>query len=332
MSRRVTLIPGDGIGSEVVKAACDVVDAMKLGISWEFKEAGLATFEKTGSALPDDTIESIKKNKIALKGPTTTPVGKGHKSSNVLLRQALDLYASIRPIKSLPGIKSRYTDVDLVVVRENTEGLYKGIEHKIAEGTVVSLKVVTEKASLRIARKAFALAKECEKKSVTVAHKANILKLGDGLFLDCAHQAAKDFPEVEAKDAIIDALCMRLVSDPTQFDILLMENLYGDIVSDLCAGLIGGLGLVPGANIGDDAAVFEAVHGSAPDIAGKGVANPIAMILSSSMMLQHMGEASAAKALNAAIYKAMTKGDVKTPDLGGSSTTDDMARAVIAQL
>lgn len=332
MSRRVTLIPGDGIGSEVVEAARQVVDELNLGITWELKHAGLGALNETGNALPEATLDSIRANTVALKGPTTTPIGKGHKSANVLMRQALDLYACVRPVKSLPGVPTRYTDVDLIVVRENTEGLYKGLEHVVAPGTVISLKVVTESASLRIAKKAFEIATLMKRKDVAIVHKANILKLGDGLFLECAYRVAKENTNIAVRDVIIDAMCMKLVTNPCQFDILLMENLYGDIISDLCAGLVGGLGLIPGANIGDQAAVFEAVHGSAPDISGKGIANPIAMILSAGLMLQHMGEAQAAQKVESAVNQVLLEDRFKTPDLGGSATTKELTRAIISRL
>jgi isocitrate dehydrogenase (NAD+) len=329
MSRRVTLIPGDGIGPEVVESARRVVDALKLGITWDECDAGLVALNKVGNSLPEDTLNSVRQNGFALKGPTTTPVGTGHKSANVLMRQALDLYACIRPVKSLPGLKTRYSDVDLIIVRENTEGLYKGLESEIVPGTVISLKVVTAAASQRIAKKAFALATSLQRKRVTTVHKANILKLGDGLFLKCARQAGEASPQIICDDVIIDAMCMKLVTNPNPFDVLLMENLYGDILSDLCAGLVGGLGVVPGANIGDEVGVFEAVHGSAPDIAGTGVANPIAMILSAAMMLEHMHELDCASRVRAAVSKVLELGQIRTPDLGGKSSSLEMTDAII---
>lgn len=332
MSRRVTLIPGDGIGSEVTEAARSVVDALHLGIAWEYCDAGLAALNRIGSALPEQTLSSVRSNQLALKGPTTTPIGGGHKSANVLMRQALDLYACIRPVKSFAGIKSRYANVDLIVVRENTEGLYKGLEQEITPGTVISLKVVTKKASERIAQKAFELGLAHQRKKLTIVHKANILKLGDGLFLNTGLEVAKHFAGIQTNDMIIDALCMKLVMDPNQFDMLLLENLYGDIVSDLCAGLVGGLGIVPGANIGDDSAVFEAVHGSAPDIAGKGIANPIAMILSAALMLRHMNEHAAAERVEKAVERVLSLGQIRTPDLGGTAQTSDVTRAIISEL
>jgi len=332
MSRRVTLIPGDGIGPEVVESARRVVDALKLDIAWEYRDAGLGAVDKYGSPLPEETLTSIKNNRIGLKGPTTTPIGTGHKSINVVLRQALELYACIRPVKSLPNVESRYHDVDLIIVRENTEGLYKGLESQITNDAVVSLKVVTRAASIRIAQCAFSLAKKQNRKKVSTIHKANILKLGDGLFLNCARKVAEDYPEITAEDVIIDALCMKLVTDPNRFDVLLLENLYGDIVSDLCAGLVGGLGLVPGANLGEQNAVFEAVHGSAPDIAGKGIANPIAMILSAVLMLEHLSERSAAERLYQAVCKVLKLGAFRTPDLGGTSSTAQVTEAIISQI
>lgn len=332
MPHHITLIPGDGIGPEVSRATLRVLEATGVRIEWEEKPAGLVAFERFGEALPQETIDSVKKNKVALKGPTATPVGGGHVSANVRLRKALDLYASIRPVRSVPGVKSRYDDVDLVVFRENTEGLYAGLENEVSDGVIVSIKVVTRAASLRIARAAFEFARKFGRKKVTVVHKANILKKGDGFFLRCCREVAAEYPEIAVEDAIIDACCMKLVADPTSFDVLLMENLYGDIISDLCAGLVGGLGVVPGSNIGEHAAVFEAVHGSAPDIAGKGVANPTALMKSAVLMLEHIGELSAAERLGAAINKVIAEGKHTTKDLGGSAGTDEITDAIIAAL
>src|SRR5215203_3042947 len=276
----VTLIPGDGIGPEIIAATVRIIEASGVDIVWETQIIGAYALEKFGTTIPDATIESIKRNKVALKGPLTTPVGKGFTSVNVGLRKALDLYANVRPIRALPNIPSRNPELDLVIVRENTEDLYAGLEHIVVPGVVESIKIITEKASTRIARYAFEYAKANGRKKVTAVHKANIMKLSDGLFLECFYNVAKDHPDIEADDKIIDNCCMQLVMRPEQFDVLVMENLYGDIVSDLCAGLIGGLGLAPGANIGEQGAVFEAVHGSAPDIAGQGIANPTAILMS----------------------------------------------------
>ncbi|MEC9466584.1 MAG: isocitrate/isopropylmalate dehydrogenase family protein [Myxococcota bacterium] len=332
MPHCITLIPGDGIGPEVAEAAKRVLDSTGVSISWDEQLCGLGAIVETGDALPKETLESARQNNVALKGPTTTPVGGGHVSANVRLRRELDLYASVRPATTMEGIPSRYEGVDLVLFRENTEGLYAGLENKVSQGVVVSIKVVTEKATDRIAKAAFEYARKHGRKTVTAVHKANIMKLGDGLFLDRVHEMAKNYPEIEYDQAIIDACCMRLVKDPSQFDVLLMENLYGDIVSDLCAGLVGGLGVVPGANIGDDVAVFEAVHGSAPDIAGKGIANPLGLIKSSVLMLEHIGELSAAERLAEGIARAMKSGKAVTGDLGGSASTTDVADAIIAEL
>ncbi len=328
----VTLIAGDGIGDEVTKACIRAIAATSVQIDWDIQAAGLQAVHECGVALPSATLDSIKKNGVALKGPTTTPIATGHKSANVLMRQALDLYACIRPVKSVPGIKTRYDNVDLIIVRENTEGLYSGQEVQITPDTVASLKIVTRKASEKIAHSAFALARKLGRKRITVVHKANILKMGDGLFLHTAETVAKDYPEIKLDDMIIDALCMKLVTNPCQFDMLLLENLYGDIVSDLCAGLVGGLGVVPGANIGDHAAVFEAVHGSAPDIAGQNKANPTAMMKSAAMMLEHLKETRAAHLLSNAIDTVLLQGQVRTADLGGNATTEQFTNAVIEQI
>jgi len=331
MPHVVTLIAGDGIGEEITRACVQVIEAVGIKIDWDVQSAGLKAINSLGSALPEATIESIRRNKVALKGPTTTPVGTGHKSANVLIRQSLDLYACVRPVKSIPGVKTHYENVDIVIVRENTEGLYSGQEVEITPGTVVSLKVVTQKASENIAKAAFELARKLGRKQVTVVHKANILKKGDGLFLSTALQVAKVYPNIEVNDVIIDALCMKLVTNPSSFDVLLLENLYGDIVSDLCAGLVGGLGVVPGANLGDQIAVFEAIHGSAPDIAGKNVANPTAMLKSAVMMLDFLGEKKAALKITNAIDQVLKKSKVRTADLGGKATTAEFTNEIIAQ-
>jgi isocitrate dehydrogenase (NAD+) len=301
-------------------------------VKWEELPAGLEAFKEIGDALPPSTVERVRQLGVALKGPTATPIGEGHVSANVRLRKALDLYASIRPVRSLPGVKTRYEDVDLVVFRENTEGLYAGLENVVSKDVVVSIKVVTADASRRIARSAFEYARKHGRKRVVAVHKANILKLGDGLFLKCARDIAAQYKDIEFTDAIIDACSMRIVTDPTQFDVLLMENLYGDILSDLCSGLVGGLGVVPGANIGEDSAVFEAVHGTAPDIAGKGIANPTALIKSAQLMLEHIGELSAAERLSEATDRVLAAGEVRTGDLGGFATTEQFADAIAAAL
>ncbi|HEX5709268.1 MAG TPA: isocitrate/isopropylmalate dehydrogenase family protein, partial [Pyrinomonadaceae bacterium] len=286
MKHTITLIPGDGIGPEVTAAVVRIIEAAGVEVQWETHYAGAQALEKFGTTLPDELLESIKRNRVALKGPITTPVGKGFTSVNVGLRKALDLYANLRPVRALPNVPCRYPELNLVVVRENTESLYAGLEHIVVPGVVESLKIITEKASTRIARYAFEHSRRDNRKKVTCVHKANIMKLSDGLFLDCFRKVAAEYPEIEAEDKIVDNACMQLVMRPEQFDVMLLENLYGDIVSDLCAGLIGGLGLVPGANIGELGAVFEAVHGSAPDIAGQGVANPTALLQSAILMLR----------------------------------------------
>lgn len=332
MKHTITLIPGDGIGPEIIAATVRVIESTGIDVEWETHILGAQALEKYGTTLPDSAIDSIKKNRVALKGPVMTPVGKGFTSVNVGLRKALDLYANVRPVKALPNVECRYPELDLVIVRENTEGLYSGIEHVVIPGVVESLKVITEKASTRIARYAFEYARDNGRKKVTAVHKANIMKLSDGLFLECFHNVAKDFPEIEADDKIIDNCCMQLVMRPEQFDVLVMENLYGDILSDLCAGLIGGLGLAPGANIGEQGAVFEAVHGSAPDIAGQGIANPTAIMLSAIQMLLHIGEREAARAFESALLEVFAEGTTITKDLGGTAKTVEFANAIIAKL
>ena len=329
---RITLIPGDGIGPEVASAVVRVIEAAGVEIEWETHYAGALALEKFGDTLPNELLESIKRNKVALKGPVTTPVGKGFKSVNVGLRKALDLYANLRPIRALPNVPCRNPNLDLVVVRENTESLYSGLEHVVVPGVVESLKIITEKASTRIARFAFEFARREERERITGVHKANIMKLSDGLFLECFHKVAEEYPEIKADDIIVDNASMQLVMRPEQFDILLCENLYGDIVSDLCAGLIGGLGLVPGANIGEKGAVFEAVHGSAPDIAGKGIANPTALLQSAILMLQHISERAAADKIETAMLKTFEAGKVRTRDIGGSASTDEFADAIISKM
>ncbi|HEV7860061.1 MAG TPA: isocitrate dehydrogenase (NAD(+)) [Pyrinomonadaceae bacterium] len=329
MKHTITLIPGDGIGPEVSSAVVRMIEAAGATVEWETHYAGAQALEKFGETLPADLLESIKRNKVALKGPITTPVGKGFTSVNVGLRKALDLYANLRPVRALPNVPSRYPELDLVVVRENTEDLYSGIEHVVVPGVVESIKIITEKASTRVSRFAFNYARREGRKKVTAVHKANIMKLSDGLFLDCFRNVSRDYPEIEADDKIVDNACMQLVMRPEQFDIMLLENLYGDIVSDLCAGLIGGLGLVPGANIGEQGAVFEAVHGSAPDIAGQGIANPTALLQSGILMLRHLGEREAAQRLESAMLKVFEEGKVRTRDIGGQSKTMEFAEAII---
>jgi isocitrate dehydrogenase (NAD+) len=332
MDHTLTLIPGDGIGPEVTRAATEVIAACGIKIQWEPHDAGAEAAEKYGNPCPDELIQSIQKNRIALKGPVGTPIGKGFRSVNVTLRRALDLYACVRPVRSLKGVPSRYESVDLTIIRENTEGLYSGIEHMVVPGVAESLKIVTEKACQRISDFAFRHARSAGRKKVTVVHKANIMKLTDGMFLDVARRTARRFPEIETHEVIVDACSMQLVRDPSRYEVLVMDNLYGDILSDLCAGLVGGLGVVPGANIGDDCAVFEAVHGSAPDIAGKGVANPTAVILSGAMMLHYMGERESARRIERAVERVYAETDTRTYDLGGSASTDEFARAVIGLL
>ena len=332
MKHTVTLIPGDGIGPEIVAATVRIIEASGIDVAWETHILGAQALEKFGTTLPEATTESIKKNKVALKGPQMTPVGKGFTSVNVGLRKALDLYANVRPIKNLPNVPSRYSDVDLVIVRENTEGLYAGLEHTVIPGVVESLKIITEKASTRISRYAFEYARSHGRKRVTCVHKANIMKLSDGLFLECFRKVAEEYPEIEADDKIVDNCCMQLVLKPEQFDVLVLENLYGDIVSDLCAGLIGGLGLAPGANIGEQGAVFEAVHGSAPDIAGQGIANPTAILMSAIMMVRHLGEMDAASRIEKAMLDVFAEGKSLTRDLGGTAKTNEFARAIVEKL
>jgi len=332
MKHRITLIPGDGIGPEVAAAVVRIIEASGVEIEWEEHIAGQEALDKFGKTLPDELIESIQRNKVGLKGPITTPVGKGFTSVNVGLRKTLDLYANLRPVRALPNVPCRNPNLDLVVVRENTESLYSGIEHEVVPGVVESLKIITEKASTRIARFAFTYARSEKRKKITAVHKANIMKLSDGLFLRCFEEVGKLYPETERQNMIVDNASMQLVMRPEQFDILLCENLYGDIVSDLCAGLIGGLGLVPGANIGEKGAVFEAVHGSAPDIAGQGIANPTALLQSAILMLNHIEERQAAEKIETALLKVFADGKVRTRDIGGTSSTDEFADAIISAM
>ena len=327
----ITLIAGDGIGPEVTGAVVRILAASGVAIDWDPHDAGQRAVESAGDPLPQTLLDSVTRNRVALKGPVTTPVGSGFTSVNVGLRKALDLYANLRPVANLPGVTSRFQDVDLVIVRENTEDLYAGLEHIVVPGVVESLKIITEKASTRIAEFAFAHVRRTGRRKITAVHKANIMKLGDGLFLDSARAVARRFPDVEYEERIVDAACMRLVMRPEDFDVLLLPNLYGDIVSDLAAGLVGGLGVVPGANLGHDAAVFEAVHGSAPDIAGQNVANPTALLLSAALMLDHIGEPAAAGRIRRALGETLA-GTVRTRDLGGTASTTDFADEVIRQI
>ncbi len=329
MAYNITLIPGDGIGPEVIKAARIVLEASGVKINWEIVEAGEEVIQKFGTPLPNYVIDSIKKNKVALKGPITTPIGTGFRSVNVALRQTLELYANIRPVKSYKGVPSRYSDIDLVIVRENTEDLYAGIEHKIGEDAAESIKIITRKASERIARFAFELTKREKRKKVTVVHKANIMKYTDGLFLECVRKVSQEYPEIVFEEMIVDAMSMKLVQVPNNYDVLVMPNLYGDILSDLAAGLVGGLGVVPGANIGDKEAVFEPVHGSAPKHKGKFIANPTATILAGVMMLKYLGENKAADRVEKAVVKVLEEGKYLTRDLGGNTGTIEYAEAVI---
>jgi isocitrate dehydrogenase (NAD+) len=332
MSHVITLIPGDGIGPEVTESVVRIFLAAGVDIEWERHDAGVLAFEKTGETLPAALLESIRKNRVALKGPVTTPIGQGFTSVNVGLRKALDLYANLRPVRNLPGVASRFTDVDLIIVRENTEDLYAGLEHEVVPGVVESLKIITEKASTRIARFAFEYARRYGRKRVTAIHKANIMKLGDGLFLDSIRNVSRSYTDIGYDERIVDAACMHLVMHPEKLDVLLLPNLYGDIVSDLCAGLVGGLGVVPGANLGAEIAVFEAVHGSAPDIALKNLANPTALLLSGLMLLDHIGERARAERIRSALGAVLVAGQVRTRDLGGSASTTDFTEAICAEI
>ncbi len=332
MARTITLIPGDGIGPEVSAATVRVLEAAGAELEFETHLAGAEALAKYGDPLPDALIESVERHRVALKGPVTTPVGTGFRSINVELRQRFELYANLRPARTLESLPTLFPGVDIVVVRENTEDLYSGLEHVVVPGVVESLKIITAKASTRIARWAFEYARRNGRKRITAVHKANIMKLSDGLFLECFRTVAKDYPEIKADDKIVDNMCMQLVTRPQDWDMLLMENLYGDIVSDLCAGLVGGLGVVPGANIGDDAAVFEAVHGSAPDIAGKNLANPLALMRSAILMLRHLGKDEVAERVRAAIRDVVVRQKIRTRDLGGEATTSGFADAVVGAI
>jgi len=334
MAHRITLIPGDGIGPEVADATVRVVEAAGVEIEWERVDAGIAAERATGKYLPDNVFESLARTSVGLKGPVGTPVGGGHPSVNVALRKKLDLFVNFRPVKMLPGLKTRYADlpVDLVIFRENTEDLYAGIEHEVVPGVVESLKIITRAASIRIAREAFRFAASHDRRKVTAIHKANIMKMSDGLFLRCCREVAADYPQVEYAELIVDNACMQMVTRPETYDVLVLPNLYGDIVSDLAAGLVGGLGIVPGANLGDTVAVFEAVHGSAPDIAGKGLANPTALIQSACLMLDHLGEREAAARIMRSLEAVYAEGRHLTGDVGGSAGTREFTDAVAGRL
>jgi isocitrate dehydrogenase (NAD+) len=332
MMHNITLIPGDGIGPEITDSVVKIIESAGLKINWDIQNAGTDVAEKEGTPLPQRVIDSIKRNKVALKAPVTTPIGKGFRSINVALRKELDLYANLRPCKNLPGIKTRFDNVDLIIVRENTEDLYAGIERQIDENTAESIKIITKKASLRIAEFAFQYARKFGRTTVTAVTKANICKLTDGLFLKCAREIAAKYPEIDYKEILIDNLCMQLVQNPEKFDVLLLPNLYGDIVSDLGAGLIGGLGVAQGANIGLDCSVFEPVHGSAPDIKGQNKANPTALILCAIEMLKYIDEKSYAEKINSALMKTLSEGEVLTFDLGGTATTEEFTDKIITNL
>lgn len=327
MAHTITLLHGDGIGPEVTGAVVAIIESTGVKIDWDAQLMGAEAIAVHGDPLPDEVLDSIIRNKVALKGPVTTPVGKGFQSVNVRLRKALDLYANLRPVKSLPNVPSRYENIDLIIVRENTEGLYSGIEHEIIPGVVESIKIITEKASLRIAKFAFEYAQTHGRGLVTAVHKANIMKLSDGLFLRCCQDVAKEYPAIKSNDRIIDNLCMQLVTNPGQFQVLVLENLYGDIVSDLAAGLVGGLGVVAGANHGEKGSVFEAVHGSAPDIAGQNKANPTALLQSAVLMLHHIGESDAATRVYNALVNVLERG-IRTRDLGGEASTSAFTNAI----
>lgn len=329
---KITMITGDGIGKEISQSAMDIIDASGANIVWDIVHAGEAVYEETGTLIPEDVYESLEQNKVALKAPMTTPIGKGFRSVNVSLRKKYDLYANIRPVQSIGNIETLFENLDLVLFRENTEDLYAGIEEKISDDEMHSIKMITRKASERIIRRAFEYAKENNRSSVTVVTKANIMKLSDGLFLDIAREIAAEFPTIEFKEVLVDNMAMQLVIDPHQFDVVVTENLYGDILSDEMAGLIGGLGLVPGANVGDDMAIFEAVHGSAPDIAGKGLANPTAIILGGCMMLDYLGKTKESNNIRRALNEVLSYPENFTRDLKGTASTSQFTQAVIEQM
>ena len=334
MSQTIAVIKGDGIGPEIMDATLQMLNALKVGLQYDFVDAGLSAYEKTGELLPEATLAAIIKHKVALKSPLTTPVGEGFSSINVALRRKFDLYANVRPAISFPNTKSRYSNIDLITVRENTEGAYIGEGQSVSEDgeTALLTQKITRKGSERIVRYAFELAKNLGRKKITIVHKANILKSTSGLFLKVAREVAAEYPQIECNEMIVDNTCMQLVMKPEQFDVIVTTNLFGDIISDLCAGLVGGLGLAPGANIGKDCAIFEAVHGSAPDIAGKGIANPCALLLGAVQMLEHIGQVDAGRRLKQAIIDTMNDKDHLTPDLGGSGTTQTFAAAIIKHI
>src|ERR1700723_3238717 len=332
MTHKVTLIPGDGIGPEVTKATVRILEATGVKFEWETFAVGAEAYEKSGQYIPKELTESLERTHVGLKGPVTTPVGGGFSSINVALRQRFELYANFRPIRNLPHIPTRYPDVDLIIVRENTESLYSGLEHEVVPGVVESLKIITEKASTRIAKFAFAYARNNQRKKIHAIHKANIMKLSDGLFLRCCRNVATEFPEITYAEHIVDNTCMQLVMNPYQYDILLTENLYGDILSDLCSAFVGGLGLVPGANLGTECAIFEAVHGSGPDIAGKNLANPTALLQSAVLMLHHINEPETAERVQNGVEQVYREGKVLTKDVGGTSGTKAFADAVVAAM
>jgi isocitrate dehydrogenase (NAD+) len=332
MAYKITLIPGDGIGPEVTRATVRILEATGLKFDWEIFQAGVEAYEKYQEYIPKELIESIERTHVGLKGPVTTPVGEGFSSINVALRQKFELYANFRPIRNLPHIPTRYPDVDLIIVRENTESLYSGIEHEVVPGVVESLKIITEKASTRIARFAFDYSRKNHRKKVHAIHKANIMKLSDGLFLRCCRNVSKEYPEITYGEHIVDNTCMQLVMNPYQYDMLVMENLYGDILSDLCAAFVGGLGFVPSANLGEDCAIFEAVHGSAPDIAGKDIANPTALLRSALLMVRHLGEQDASMLIRNALERVYRHPEKLTRDIGGKSGTSEFADSVIEEM
>lgn len=332
MTHSVTLIPGDGIGPEIAEATLRVLDATGVAIDWDRHEAGMDVFHKLGTAMPDEVYHAIVRNRVALKGPITTPVGVGYSSINVQIRKRLHLYAAVRPARNMPGIRTPFPDVDLVVIRENSEDLYSGLEHTVVPGVVESLKIITEPACTRIARYAFDYARRYGRRKVTAVHKANIMKLTDGLFLECCQKVAREYRDIDYNELIVDNTCMQLVTRPSQFDVMVMENLYGDIVSDLCAGLVGGLGIAPSVNVGENASVYEAVHGSAPDIAGRGIANPMALVRSAAMMLVDLGEREAGERIEGACRTVLAEGRHLTGDLGGTASTTEITDAIIRAL
>jgi len=332
MSHVITLIPGDGIGPEVTEAVVHIFKAAALDIEWDRHDAGVTAFKRFNQSLPVELVESVRRNKLALKGPVTTPIAEGFTSVNVALRKALDLYANLRPVRNLPGVPSRFTDVDIIIVRENTEDLYAGLEHEIIPGVVESLKIITERASTRVSQFAFNYARANGRARVTAIHKANIMKLSDGLFLESTRKTSREYTDIKYDERIVDAVSMQLVMHPERFDVLLLPNLYGDIISDLCAGLVGGLGVVPGANMGTDCAMFEAVHGSAPDIADMNLANPTALLLSGLMMLDHIGERQRAEKIRAALGHVLAEGKVRTRDLGGTASTTEFTDAICREV